>query len=448
MKRIVILIIAAVVLLMYSCTRDQIGETYELDLVLRDAIASVSPDRTSNYYILPDPSHLEDIPQDPKNPLTIEKISLGKMLFFETGFAMNARKSEGMRTYSCATCHIPEAGFKPNRPQGIADGGIGYGQMGENRQMHPAYSEDELDIQHARPLSVLNVAFVKNTFWNGQFGSTGINAGTENVWSENEDTQRNFLGYEGIETQNFEGVLSHRFVFNKDLVEEMGYMDMFDASFPDLPQAARYTTVTAALAISAYLRTLMTDRAPFQKWLKGDPEAMTVEEKKGGILFFGKAGCVRCHYEPNLGSLEFHALGVRDIDQHPEAIHSNPQDERNLGRGGFTGREEDYYKFKVPQLYNVSDSPIYFHGASKSSLEDVVDYFDKAEFENQRIPPEYKSHKFEPLDLDSMDKVWLVAFLSSALKDPELVRYQPAAIHSGQCFPNNDELSQQELGCN
>jgi len=74
------------------------------------------------------------------------------MLFFETGI-----------TYSCASCHVPSAGFRPGTVQGIADGGIGFGENGENRAKLAAYRESEMDVQSVRPLSVLNVAYVENT---------------------------------------------------------------------------------------------------------------------------------------------------------------------------------------------------------------------------------------------------------------------------------------------
>ena len=99
------------------------------------------------------------------------------------------------------------------------------------------------------------------------------------------------------------------------------------------------------------------------------------------MLFFGKANCSNCHSEPNLGSPRFFALGVNDMHMIP-SFNRNPADKKNLGRGGFTLNEEDMFKFKVPQLYNLKGTPFYFHGSSKRSIKQVVEYFNLAIPEN------------------------------------------------------------------
>lgn len=433
--------------LLWACTKDQMPALIELDQKLEDLIRSSSPTGDVSFYILPDENDLASIPQDPLNPLTPEKVELGKFLFFETGFAMSAAKESGMGTYSCATCHVPEAGFRPGNFQGIADGGQGFGVNGEDRVRAGDYTESELDVQSARPLSMTNVAFVKNTFWNGQFGGGGANVGTEAVWDLREDTERNHLGYEAIETQNFEGIEAHRILVTEELIDEYGYRELFDASFPELTEEERYSNFGGSLAISAYIRTILTNRAPFQDWLKGDRSALSYGEKKGGILFFGEANCSDCHYNSNLGSLEFHALGVKDMDQSP-SYNTFPTDRRNLGRGGFTLNPDDNYKFKVPQLYNMSDAPFYFHGASKRSLDEVIDYKISAQTENSRVDQSIISEKFVPLELTDDERSFLLLFLERSLSDPDLIRYKPESIKSGFCFPNNDPQSRIDLGCN
>lgn len=439
---------SVLVLCMVSCTEDQIDADAELDLQLEKAVASYAPSLDKDFYILPQSNKLASIPQDPKNRLSNPKVELGKFLFFETGLALDAAKDNGMGTYSCASCHIPEAGFRPGNVQGIGDGGMGFGVNGEGRFMNTEYQESELDVQAARPLSLVNVAYVKNTFWNGQFGSTLANVGTEHLWSNSHATERNHLGYEGIETQNMEGVDAHRMVITKELMDEYGYTELFDDAFPQFKEEYRYTRFTGAMAISAYIRTILSYEAPFQKWLQGETSAMSTQEKEGALLFFGKAGCNKCHYEKNLGSSEFHALGVKDMDQNPMSVNKNPDDRRNLGRGGFVEDPEWMYKFKVPGIYNMSDTPFYFHGSSKESLREVVEYKLNAEKENDRVPQSQMSHKLEKISLTDIEIDNLVAFLEKGLRDPGLVRYKPDYVKSGLCYPNNDYISQEELDCN
>lgn len=443
-KSIVLFFVLAII---FACTKDQMPLSIEFDNNLRSFLNESAETGHFSYYQLPSESDLENIPQDPLNPLTPEKVELGKLLFFETALAQDAMFEAGLGTYSCASCHIPEAGFKPGAFQGVADGGIGYGANGENRVRNQEYQEDQLDVQSARPLSLINVAYVTNTFWNGQFGSTGVNVGTEEVWDDLEETELNHLGYEGIETQNFEGLKVHRIAINKPLLDQFGYTSMFDAAFPDVDTDQRYSQFTGALALSAYLRTILSNQAPFQKWLKGEDSAMSIQEKKGAILFFGKAKCNNCHYRPNLGSLEFHALGVKDMYDRP-SFNTNITDRRNLGRGGFTGDEEDNFKFKVPQLYNIDDSQFFFHGSSKLTLDEVIDYKIKAQTENPNVAQELISDQFLPLQLSDEEVEDLKSFLRISLRDPDLVRYKPEEILSGQCFPNNDPQSQIDLGCN
>ena len=440
-----IVTVAYILLSLSSCADDRVDYSEDLDYRLTQALSSgYNPGGDPSFYQLPESRNLAAIPADPKNPLTEDKVQLGKLLFFETGFAMDSKHASSRQTYSCASCHLPEMGFRPNNVQGIADGGMGYA---EQRGMAPNYSEEELDVQEARPLNLINVAFVKNTSWNGQFGSGGANIGTEENWALREDTKRNNWGYESLETQNFAGMKTHRFEVTKELIENYGYKDLFDKSFPQFSETLRYSRDAAALAISAYLRTVLSTKAPFQDWLAGDSGAMTNAEKEGALLFFGKANCNRCHYEKNLGSGEFHALGVLDMDQHPLSVKAQPSARRNLGRGGFTLNPSDLYKFKVPGLYNVADSEFFFHGSSARTLEDVIDYKIAAVKENDRVSDENMSHKFTPLNLTEKEKENLMIFLSKSLRDGDLMRFQPESVYSGLCFPNNDELSQAQLDC-
>jgi len=419
----------------------------ELDNQLENSIQGKSPNGTLDFYVLPNENDLHLIPQDPKNPLTPQKVELGKLMYYDTGLGQDPMKEAGRGTYSCASCHVSEAGFRPGNFQGIADGGVNFGIGGEDRVKNTLYSDDELDVQSARPLSMVNVAYVSNTFWNGQFGGGNVNEGTEDVWDLRDDTELNHLGFEGIETQNMDGLIAHRITINKELLDEYGYTFLFDQVFADVPVEERYTIATASLAFSAYIRTILANRAPFQDWLKGDREALGYEEKKGAILFFEKAQCIQCHYNQNLGSSEFHALGVTDMDQIP-SYNTSPDDRRNLGRGGFTLQPEDNYRFRVPGIYNLQGANFYFHGASKTSIRDLVEYKNAAQSENSRVPQDLISSKFKPIGLTEEEKYHLIAFLENGLQDPDLKRYVPTSVLSGNCFPNADEASQLDLGCN
>lgn len=424
----------------------------DLDLFLRNSLNAHSPTGSLTGYILPESHDYASIPnQDPKNPITAEKVELGKLLFFETGLALEAKYPEALRTYSCSSCHIPTKGFTAGRFQGIADGALGFGIEGEGRKKNPHYNGDEVDAQGARPLPVINTAYVTNALWAGSFGSFDVNEGTESVWNQDSLIEINFKYLKGLEANNARALIVHRQVINKDVTDSLGYTQMFDEAFPEIPQSERYSRLTGGFAIAAYLRTILTTEAPFQKWLKGDPGAMTEAQKRGALLFFGKAGCVNCHNSPSLNSSphQFFSLGVFNLNQMGYSVFRTDRlDKRNIGRAGFTGNKEDLYLFKVPQLYNLRDVDFYFHGASKTSLHDVVEYFNAGIPENFEIPPSQITPYFKPLHLTDREVNDLVEFLSNGLYDPNLERYAPSHVLSGNCFPNNDPVSQIDLGCN
>ena len=105
------------------------------------------------------------------------------------------------------------------------------------------------------------------------------------------------------------------------------------------------------------------------------------------------------------------------------------------------------HKFKVPQLYNLKNVGFYFHGASKRSLEEVVEYFDRAIPENKEVPASQISPFFKPLNLTLREIKDLSEFLKNGLYDPNTNRYVPKSVMSGMCFPNNDALSKSDMGC-
>ena len=433
-------------LLMVGCMRDEARSP--LDTELERTLVRLGGTGDLEPYMLPGGGTLAGIPAGVGNPLTDEKVELGKMLFYETALGRDALTKEHLRTFSCATCHVPQAAFTAGAAQGIADGGLGFGTFGSGRLMDENYVEEDIDAQGARPLSMLGVAYVTNSMWAGRFGAHGANAELEEIWGVHDPaTEVNHLGLDGLEAQNIEGTVTHRMSTDAYLLDTLNYRPLFDRAFPDFVGEAKYGRVALSFALSAYIRTLLPDQAPWQRWLKGEREALTDQQKRGAQLFFGKAGCYRCHEGPALNGNSFYALGVNDLCDIPGARATGREDTRNLGRGDFTRRDEDLYKFKVPQLYNVKDMPFYFHGSSQTELRDVVEYFNAGVAENTRVPNENMSDFFHPLSLSATEIDDLTEFLAEGLYDPNLERYVPAAVLSGECFPNSDAQSKLDMGC-
>jgi cytochrome c peroxidase len=438
--------ICTVVLLIIitSCTSDE--KIASLDSELISLLKSNAPNSNITYYELPASNDFSKIPQDPRNPITKEKVALGGFLFHETGLAVDAKNPKNIKTFSCASCHHAGAGFQAGTFQGVGEGGLGFGLNGELRI--PMSDIAVVDVQPLRSPSAMNGAYQQNQLWNGQFGATHLNEGTEANWTAGTPIENNKLGYEGLETQAIAGMTVHRLNIDETILAMPAYRNLFDQVFPDFPKSERYSKITAGLAIAAYERTLLANQAPFQKYIKGQTSAMNDTEKKGAILFFGKAQCVSCHTGPALNSMQFNAIGMDDLVHCPEpTLNTKENDPANLGRGSFTKNPADNYKFKVPQLYNLRDSPFYGHGSSLRSIRDVILYKNKAIAQNGTVPTSALDPNFKPLNLTNDDIDALEAFISKSLHDANLQRYTPQSLPSGLCFPNADVQSRFDMDC-
>ena len=127
--------------------------------------------------IMPASNDYGNIPQDPNNPLSDEKVALGKLLYHDTGFSTEGNSNEEF-SWSCATCHHAAAGFKAGIPQGIGEGGQGFGEDGSERTLSPLFNGDapenspqHPDLQPFASPTVVNTAYQDVMLWNGQFGN-------------------------------------------------------------------------------------------------------------------------------------------------------------------------------------------------------------------------------------------------------------------------------------
>ncbi|MEZ4699350.1 MAG: cytochrome c peroxidase [Rhodothermales bacterium] len=417
----------------------------KLDEQLEAALVDASNGQGMDYFRLPESTDFNAIPQDPRNPITAKKVELGQLLYHETALNINAVKAEGMGTESCASCHHAAAGFQAGRIQGIGEGGWGFGQKGEARTQNPNYDVTELDIQPIRTPSAMNGAYQEAQLWNGQFGALGINAGTQAFWTPGTPKADNSFGYEGLEIQAIAGLKVHRMgdVDQSIATTHARYTQLFAEAFPGQPIDREH----AGLAIAAFERTLMANQSPFQKWLRGTKDAMTEQEKRGAILFFDKANCAACHTGPALNSMTFYALGMENLNG--PGVYGDPSvDASRFGRGSFTGNAADNYKFKTPQIYNLMDSPFYGHGGTFKSVREVVEYKNAAIPSNSEVPESQLAAEFVPLNLTADEMTDLTAFIEGALYDPDLFRYVPNSVPSGNCLPANDSQTRADLNCN
>ncbi|CAN5699773.1 hypothetical protein BH10BDE1_BH10BDE1_02090 [soil metagenome] len=121
-------------------------------------------------------------------------------------------------------------------------------------------------------------------------------------------------------------------------------------------------------AIATFERSLITPNARFDRYLRGEVEALTAQEKKG-YQQFKSFGCIACHQGTNVGGNMFQTMGV--MGRYFED-RGTPITEADLGRFNVTKDEQDKFVFRVPSLRNVELTAPYFHDGSAKSLDDAV----------------------------------------------------------------------------
>ncbi|MGM0692222.1 MAG: cytochrome-c peroxidase [Pseudomonadota bacterium] len=266
--------------------------------------------------------HLPPIPAD--NSLTPEKVELGKFLFFEPRIS-----SSGV--ISCATCHNPALGWADRIPRATGHDG----QIGERNTP-----------------TVLNSGFLESQFWDGR----------------EPDLEGQALGPIEADVEmamDLEQALERLEGF--DL-----YQDKFAQAYPDDEEPI--SAENLAMAIASFERTLNTPNSPFDRYLRGDMDALDQQEKDGMVAFVDN-GCIACHRGPALTDSQFHRIQV------PGST--------DVGRYEVTGEESDRHKFRTPTLRNVAVTYPYMNNGATETLEESVAIMGKEmlgrEFEEQTI---------------------------------------------------------------
>ncbi len=140
------------------------------------------------------------------------------------------------------------------------------------------------------------------------------------------------------------------------------YVALFEAAYGAGPSEA-----TLRDALASYILSLTTPDAPFDRWLRGDEDAIGAEAVEG-YRIFRDYGCATCHQGVGIGGNMYQRFGVMR-DYFADREHLTDADQ-----GLFIGtrREEDRHVFRVPSLRNVALTPPYFHDGSAATLEDAV----------------------------------------------------------------------------
>jgi cytochrome c peroxidase len=247
---------------------------------------------------------------NPDNPLTDEKIDLGRRLYYDTRMSINEK-------LSCNTCHD------------LARFGV------DNEPTSPGH-EGKRGARNSP--TVYNAALHVSQFWDGR--------------AKDVEEQAKGPVLNPVEM----GMPDADYVV-KVLRAIPGYAPLFAAAFPGEAEPITYDNV--ARAIGAFERKLMTP-SRFDDFLSGRLDALG-DAELAGLETFLDVGCTTCHMGPPVGGLIFQKLGL---------VH--PYDTKDLGRYEVTRNEVDEHFFKVPSLRNVEKTGPYFHDGSVATLPEAV----------------------------------------------------------------------------
>jgi len=253
---------------------------------------------------------------NPENPITPEKVALGKALYFD-----NRLSKEG--NISCNSCHNLNTYGVDNKPTSPGDGG----SFGDRNSP-----------------TVLNAAFHFAQFWDGRAVDVEEQAG-------------------GPILNPIEMSMPDQEFVIKRLGEIKGYKALFAAAYPNIVEPINYKNIQKAIAV--FERKLITP-ARFDEYLAGNENALTDQEKEG-LLTFMNTGCTACHSGAVMGGAMYQKFGL--AGNYWDFTKSKKIDN---GRFLVTKNEADKYAFKVPSLRNVEKTHPFFHDGSISDLNDAV----------------------------------------------------------------------------
>jgi cytochrome c peroxidase len=288
--------------------------------------------------------------------MTPEKIALGQKLFFDP-------RLSGSGVISCASCHNPALSWGDGLPKGLGHMG---GQLGRHTP------------------TIIDVAYGEPYFWDGRAATL-------------EDQAKGPLTSAKEMNMPAEVAISR-------IQSIPGYVAAFNGAFP----GRDISLDTFAEAVASYERTVVSNSAPFDKWVGGDEQAVSEAAKRGFVLFNDKANCAVCHAGWRMSDDGFHDIGLPGTDRGRAAIAP--------------GIVQLEHAFKTPTLRNINQRAPYMHDGSLPTLAAVIDHYDHG-FEHR----DSLDSQIHPLGLTSAEKSDLLAFLDTltSVDEPAVVPVLP-----------------------
>jgi cytochrome c peroxidase len=294
-----------------------------------------------------------EVPAD--NPMTPEKIELGKMLFFDKRLGKDGKMS-------CETCHLPEKGWT------------------DAKQLSPRF-DGSLNTRNTPTL--YNAGFNKLWYWDGR--APTLEAQIKAAWEKQ-------MGADAAAVaMTLSGVEGYKMAFQTAMLGE---------PTPD----------NIVKALATFVRTLRSEDSAWDKYEKGDKAAVNEQVVKGFEVFSSadKAQCTLCHVPPLLSDKDFHNTGIGMDKPMPD-----------MGRGKILADKQDASAdammgaFKTPSLRSVTDTAPYFHDGRAKTLDEAATLMLKGGIDNP-----HKDEKLKERKITAEEKAALLAYLKALSPAP------------------------------
>jgi cytochrome c peroxidase len=297
------------------------------------------------------------------------KVALGRRLFYDQRLSINGARS-------CASCHAPELAFTD-----------GY---------RKSLSIDGLNVARNSP-SLINAKYLSSLTWADTTIRSFVMQMDGPMFSEHPKE----MGWKGNEASILDRL-------NQDPV----YQQMLKQVFPNKKE---YTTELVKNAIAAFEETLVSFNAPYDRYLRGQTNALSPSARRGANLFFsGRTKCGVCHEGKLLGGENFDNVGLYNVGD----TNSYPTADRGLFNK--TGNPEDDGSFRIPSLRNVLLTAPYMHDGSVATIEEVIDIYvaggrniASGPYAGDGRKNVRKDMRVKPFNLSVEERKDLIAFLAS-----------------------------------
>lgn len=349
------------------------------------------------------------LPKTVKAPLdnasSKEKEALGRVLFFDPILS-------GGKDVACATCHHPQNGYAEFRDLSIGPNARG---LGSKRKFN---RENDIPFVKRNSQTIINSAFngidtykrydpeKAPMFWDDRVKSL------ENQALEPIKAFEEMRGHGFTETEILEVVVGR-------LRRIPEYRTLFEAAFQE---ENPITIENLGKAIASFERTLVTNNSRFDRYMRGEFDAILLSEKEGFELF-KSVGCVNCHNGPMFSDYQPHVLGVPQNGKLP-----TPD----------TGIQ-DSFQFRTPTLRNLRFTAPYMHNGSLPTLRQVLEFYEdiaNGKERNPLVPKEQYDPFVRELNLSVKEMSLIISFLNT-LNDDDFSKVLPEAVPSGLAVGGN-----------